>query len=1076
MVPLAIDLLGGFTARARGRVIRLQRRKAQALLAYLALRPGHRLSRETLTALLWADVPGDQARHSLRQVLLELRNCLPPGGRAALVIEGNRIALDPAGAEVDVATFEHLAAKDDRDSLERAVALYRGDLLEGLALHETAFEDWVRAERDRLRETALRTLQRLLSRLTADGELDRAVDTALRVLAIDPLQESAHRALIQLYERMGRRPDALRQYDRCVEILRRELRVTPGPETQRAYEALMARPERDASPVLTRPSRDDIADIPLVGRAVEIEHIRRAVTDAGRGRGRVILLTGEAGVGKTRLLQEIEGHGHSAGFRSLLGRCYDLTRVLAFSPWIEALRVAGVVHETEATRRLRPGQRAHLSRLLPEMSGGDGQTAERAEDPTSLFEAVVILLEGLATRRPLLVMLEDIHWADEMSVRLFFHLGRRLGSARVLLVATLRADEPGPGGHRSLADFEREWPTARIAVQTLSRRDSGTLARALASADTLAAALEQIEDQVWELSQGNPFMIVETMRALPALVADGAASARSTRIVEVVERRLSQLSEAARRVTAIVAVAGRDVEFDILWRTSELSEREAADALEMLVRRRILHEVGPGFDFVHDIVREAAGRRLIQPQRRALHHMLADALETLRAHSLDAHLSTLAVHFLGAEVWDKAYAYLARAARQAIDRSAWRDALAFIERALEAVDRMPETAETCLAYIDLVLERYAAFDPLGLTPKAQLSDLERAHAMAEAAGDPVRVGRTAAKLAQCAHFVGDSALAKEHAGQAIAAGEAAGDVAGPALARLILTEILDFEGDSERAIAMGRQNLVATSGSQRATLYSGQTLAVVARMFLSWTLARQGDFVEALQHAHEVLAIAESVDRPYSLACAYYTLGGIHLHSGDRAAIPILEQGRELTLTRVHCFQSGVAAMLGLAYARGGRVEEAIALLEEGAERVRFASLRVEPYRLVGLATGYTMVGRFEDALRTVERGIELARTHRSRFAEAWGALAMATIAVRQDPPAPVRALAYGSEALAGSLAMGTRPLSAHCYLALSRAYRQAGDSVRCDEHLAKAVAMYDEMKMSNWLEASDRPSTVVHA
>jgi tetratricopeptide (TPR) repeat protein len=168
--------------------------------------------------------------------------------------------------------------------------------------------------------------------------------------------------------------------------------------------------------------------------------------------------------------------------------------------------------------------------------------------------------------------------------------------------------------------------------------------------------------------------------------------------------------------------------------------------------------------------------------------------------------------------------------------------------------------------------------------------------------------------------------------------------------------------------------------------------------------------------------------------------------------------------------------MLGLAYARGGRAAEAIALLEEGAERARFSSLRVEPHRLVGLAIGYMMVGRFEDAVRTVERGLELSRTYRSSFAEAWGVQTLATIVLRQDPPDPVRAVAYGSEALARSLPMGTRPLSAHCHLVLSRAYRRAGDSARCDEHLTRAVAMYEEMEMPNWLEASDRPSTIIHA
>jgi DNA-binding SARP family transcriptional activator len=1031
-----------------------------------------------LTALLWGDVPGDQARHSLRQALLALRRALPPGTRAAILVEGDQIAVDPRAVEVDVAAFEQLAARQSQEDLERAVALYRGDLLEGLAVREPAFEDWLRAERERLRETGIRTLRKLLSLQTEDGALERAVETAMRLLALDPLQEVAHRTLMQLYDRLGRRAAALRQYGRCVGVLRRELGVAPEIETRRVYQALTAAPETTASGQRPARSRVDGQEIPLLGRDTELEHIRSALEDVRRGSGRAIIVSGEAGIGKTRLLQEVEACAQ--GFRRLSGRCYDLTRILPFGPWIEALRMAGMRDDPELLDRLGFSRRSELSRLLPELAGSDQPVPERAEDHARLFEAIADLVTELATRQPLLVTLEDIHWADELSLRLLFHLGRRLESARVLLAATLRDDEMPRGSvaHRMLENFEREWPNARAALAPLSKSHAVVLAHAIAKAGAPSANLEQVASDAWELSRGNPFMILETLRSLSGPGDEATGATRSRGVVELVERRIARLGDPALGVVAIVAVAGRDIEFDVLRRASDLSEREAADTVELLIRRRILREDGDRFDFVHDIVRQTADARLIAPQRRALHRLVAEALEAVKGPDLDEHLATLATHYLECGAWDKAVAYLARATNQAIERSAWRGALAFIERALAVLPRCADTTETQEQYIDLVLERYAAFVPLGLFRQADRQDLSRALVLAESLGDSVRLGRVNARLAQCAHATGEADRGKEYAHRAIAAGEAGGDTTGPALARIILAEILHHEGDDEQTIAVARRNIriLAESGVSR---YFGQAglPSVTARMHLALSLARQGEFPEALRCGHEALRIAESGDRPVTLSTAYISIASPHLTRGDVArAIPILLRGCELSLTRVGAHRSGYASMLGLAYVRAGRAREAIPLLEEGADRTALFSIRSEPYRLAPLALGYAAVGRLRDALRAAERGLDLARTHRSVFAEAWLLCVLALIALRREPPDIARALAYASKALARSVKMGTRPLSARCHLVLGRAHRRAGHVLQADEHLATATAMFREMQMPDSLEASDQPRKVAHA
>lgn len=240
MARLHVTLLGSFRVQpASGRTLLLPLRKAQGLLAYLALRPGQPHFRETLATLLWGDRAAAEAHHSLRQALFALRQVLPDGKPSALVIQGDSVALNPAAADVDAANFEELAAAGTPRALEQAALLYRGDLLEGFALEEEPFEEWLRVERDRLRELAIQTLGRLLAHQMRAGVVEAAIQTAGRLLALDPLQESVHRALMRLYVRQGRRGAARRQYQFCLDGLQAELGVGPEAETIQLYERLL---------------------------------------------------------------------------------------------------------------------------------------------------------------------------------------------------------------------------------------------------------------------------------------------------------------------------------------------------------------------------------------------------------------------------------------------------------------------------------------------------------------------------------------------------------------------------------------------------------------------------------------------------------------------------------------------------------------------------------------------------------------------------------------------------------------------------------------------------------------------
>jgi DNA-binding SARP family transcriptional activator/pimeloyl-ACP methyl ester carboxylesterase len=232
MIHAELDLLGGFHLVAAGTELRLPTRKAEALIACLELAPDRARSREALIGLLWGDRSETQARHSLSQTLSSIRRAFGDAGAAPIVLaDGGSIALESGRVDLDVDRFEQRAAEGIPEALGEAAALYRGDLLEGLRLREEAFEEWLAGERSRLRERALRVFLVLLEQLAAAGRTDDAVQTALRLLALDPLQESVHRQLMRLYAAQGRRTTALRQYELCARTLRDELGVEPEAET-----------------------------------------------------------------------------------------------------------------------------------------------------------------------------------------------------------------------------------------------------------------------------------------------------------------------------------------------------------------------------------------------------------------------------------------------------------------------------------------------------------------------------------------------------------------------------------------------------------------------------------------------------------------------------------------------------------------------------------------------------------------------------------------------------------------------------------------------------------------------------
>src|SRR5262249_48772029 len=326
-----------------------------------------------------------------------------------------------------------------------------------------------------------------------------------------------------------------------------------------------------------------------------------ALESAVAGRGRLVVLTGEAGIGKSRLAAELTAAATRRHARVLIGHCYQTERILPFAPWVDALRRGHVLHGPEVLALVEPGWRAELGRLLPELpthadvmvSSSVGETTGRGgADARHLFEAISELLKRLARRQPVVVIVEDAHWADEMSIRLLAFLGRRLHGIPLLTLATVREEHLADSGllRQTLDELDGRGQLMRLSLAALSRADTAALARVLAPPGTPDQRLAELAEEAWRVSDGNAFVVVEAMHALRegTTVLEAPQLPLPARVRSLVRQRLDRLSERARRLIAAAAVIGRQFDFALVQRAAALSEREAAEGGEGLGRHRAL--------------------------------------------------------------------------------------------------------------------------------------------------------------------------------------------------------------------------------------------------------------------------------------------------------------------------------------------------------------------------------------------------------------------------------------------------------------------------------------------------------
>jgi len=1063
---MRLDLLGGFALWTPAEeAVHVPRKKAQALLAYLANPAGRSHPRDKLSALLWPETRDAEARRNLRQVLFTLRQCLGVA-RAGLSIDEDAVSLEATALDVDVARFERLVAEKTPAMLEEGCRLYRGEFLAGLAVAEPPFEEWLVTERERIRELALEAVARLLAHQSRAGALAEATQTALRLVALDPLQEAAHRALMTLYARQGRREAALRQYQVCVGVLRDELGTEPESGTRELYRSLLRAhrtPPRSGRGATATPPRagatlgwsaePDAGETALVGREGQLAQLRVWLQDARGGRGRAVAVIGESGIGKSRLLREVAGDTMRDGGAALLGRASLAQQTLPFGPWIDALRLGGVLKDARVRQRLDRRRRLELARLFPEL--GEHRASVDAEQRVRLFDAIEHLLTLACERVPVTLILEDLHWADEMSLRLASYVARRAPARRLLIAMSARPEEMAESP--MLRDLFQEESVSRIALEPLSREATMTLVQTLDRKRRGGTAMVRLAQQVWDASAGHPFMVLETMRALE----EGAAAGESTvlslsaRIREVVLARLDRLSERGRALAAVASVIGRDFSFELLESAATLGSRDVVEGLEELVRRRVLRLAVDHFDFVHDWMRHVAYAELLPPRRSMLHRQVAEAIEALHGDDLEAHAAALGRHYEQGELWEKAVTHLHRAAVRAMSQSALHEATVCYQRALHALDHLPRTPERIAEGIDLRLGLRGATVVVGDWESPHEAAMrETALCEAETLAEMIPDRRRLVKVLLTRsyhHFTrAEYAQSLEVARRAVVL---AGEEGDPALERdgrirlgwtsFFLGEYRDALEELTRASRLGGDD--RSRGADGALLASSQLAYWLVRC-----LAEVGRFDEAAAHAERALAIAEEMRHDYSVASVLLSRGFAEILRGEaRLAIDTLERAMALCVEgELALLMPTVLGYLGSAYVLAGRIDDGLRALRESVAAARPWLTR----SVVDLGAACLASGDLTEAGRLASCAVATARRLGERGTLAWGLRLAGEIAARSDPrDAPAAERFYG-EALGLADELGMRPLVARCRLGLGALGARTGMSL-AREHLADAAA-----------------------
>jgi DNA-binding SARP family transcriptional activator len=943
--------------------------RLQRFLALIALRRDAQ-HRSRLAFELWPDSNERQARTNLRKLLHDFRHSLPDVGEFVEIDNETVRWIRTGPSEVDVLRFRDALAAGD---LELAARLYSGDLL------PACYDDWVLGEREKLRAEAYRALVRLTEEAAERDDHKATIRHAQRVIDLEPTDEAAVRIQMEAHLALGDRAAALRSYHRYAEVLHRELGVAPGETIGAMYQQLRAG-ARDPDEVQGK-APAPVGESPFVGRDLEWSQLADAWNTAREGGAHLFLVTGEPGIGKSRLAQELGRRVRAQGHVVASARAYEAAGRLPWGPVVELLRSDALRSQIDT---LDTVWRAELARLLPELldasqPSGPSQSGDRAQRHR-LFDAVSRAIIG--GDRPRLLIIDDLQWCDAETIELIGFVVRSGQTAPVLIVGTVRSEEI-PEHHPLVGLIDALGHDQAVTTVPLDRLDeatTATLAARLRAEETLDPKLAA---RLWSETEGNPLFVIEAIRA--GISSDSSQTLLTPTMRAVLGARLGQLTDGARRLAEVAAVIGRPFSVGLMVSATGIEEHELVDHVDELWRRRIIRDQGLTYDFSHDKLRAVALEMVSPARRRQLHRAVAEAIAVELHDDVDAASPQLAAHYDQAGMVEPAIdAYRAAGAR-AVAVSALDEAVTMFRRALTLLADLPTSPDRDALELEV---RIALGSPLvaleGYGSKATHRLYERALALCRKLERPVEPpilrGLGLARLQGC-RFDDCDALAQtlldDRSHDPIARTEG----------RYLLGVSAFWRGDLARARHYLDAAIEAYDVSHRdehLALFA-QDPKAVCLVRLAWIELWAGDAGRADETARSALELAIDLDHLMTLwyVITYATI--LAAESEDLTRLAELLRDAELLWKRLPMPYLGIVgeALRGWLDVRDGSAGSIEKIVRSVARSRSEGETLHLTYALLLLARARGIAGEFHQGRAATREGLSWSQRSNQRYLEA---------------------------------------------------------------------------------------------
>ena len=1075
--------------------------KTQSLLAYCALHRDEPVERRRLAFMLWQRTTESAARRNLRQYLHRVRQVLAPLelDKQLQDVGGSHLLFSPGDAlwvDVDVFQTQSALLTDRLPSLSElpseawdTVNLYQGDLVPSI------YDDWVDPLRTHWRQQFINFLFSLIEFSRKNENHTDAIRLAKRLLQVDPLRESSHRLLMESFYLSGDRAAALQQFEQCQQLLRDELDAEPMPETMALYRQIRQGekiaadnnappPKKETSlpPVKMTawqtlqavPATIETNRPPFIARQMEIARLDRALRDAHRQRGQLIFVCGESGVGKSRLVQEWLA-ANAAQIRVMVGQSREFESMISYHPLVDALQ-NGKTHLAQMTFSHPPVWWRNLLAIFPEAAALQPElppapAASSARE--NLVEGVGRFFVDIASTAstPLVLFLEDLHWADEATWQFLAHIGWRSQRAPLLVIGTYQREYLSSAAQKILNGMKlqnKEMHTIQLA--RFSPEETRQLAGFLLESPNPA---RNILTRLYRETEGNPFFIIEMVNAwfnvpaknrhrLPAKSEIPAGMGTMPAGIKlVIEARLNRLDETSRHLLAMAAAIGRTFNYRVLAAASDLPETDVISILESWLAQGLVVERADGYDFSHDKIREVAYHELSRARRRLIHRKIAVALMQQDAPEFN-HPARLAHHFSNSDQPQRALPYLIRAGEMALAVRSYGDAREFGVQAMRLLrNEAAHGNNHHIERVDLNLQLATAYAFSGEIDRA-LPILQEAERLAISVRDETRLGRIFRRSAQLLWLRNQSRLAEDYARRLLRNAEEQNNTPLLHAALRMLGRVGIALGTYDDAIAYLLRYVKLDD-----SINPPPDLPAIYG-YLAVAYARVGAWQRAFDAARRGVELAENADSMSAVAMAKMNLAFVYAERHHWAGC--LDTAMQVTSQNSpdgfssYCFMA--KSLHGRALAQLGQPDAGADIIAEVLAQAKAANYRLFTHiSHLFLAETFILANQPRRALHQLAQTDPIIAEADDRWAKATAARLRAEALSLLPNPDWTAVEARLIEASVILRQIRARPDLARVYLILRRLYDRAGQSAWAIDCHFRATTIFDELGMLDELQ-----------